>query len=120
MNRAKKNYSTTKKEAFAMIYAIKNFRHYLLGNSFTYFVDHQTLIYLVNKLIVIGQIAHWLLLLQEFNFKVMMTLKRSENLSPYSQDHIHFMEKNYINWDQGYLSTMSFTYQRKCYLYQTS
>ncbi len=54
MTRAKKNYSTTKKEAFSMIYAIKNFRHYLLGNSFTFFEDHQTLIYLVNKLIVIG------------------------------------------------------------------
>jgi hypothetical protein len=40
MNGAKKNYSTTKKEALAMIYAIKKFCHYLLGNNFTFFVDH--------------------------------------------------------------------------------
>jgi hypothetical protein len=37
---AKKNYSTTKKEALAMIYVIKKFCHYLLGNNFTFFVDH--------------------------------------------------------------------------------
>jgi len=35
-----KNYSTTKNEVFAMIYVIKFFCHYLLGNTFTFFVDH--------------------------------------------------------------------------------
>jgi hypothetical protein len=49
MTEVEKNYSTTKKEAFAMIYAIKKLYHYLLGNSFTFFVDHQTLIYLINR-----------------------------------------------------------------------
>jgi hypothetical protein len=46
------NYSSTNKEAFAMIYAIQKFRHYLLGNTFTFLVDHQTLIYLVYRPIV--------------------------------------------------------------------
>jgi hypothetical protein len=41
---AKKNYSTTEKETLAMIYAIKKNCHYMLGNSFTFFVDHQALI----------------------------------------------------------------------------
>jgi hypothetical protein len=54
---AKKNYSTTEKETLAMIYAIKFFCHYLLGNNFTFFVNHQALIYLVNKPIVTGKIA---------------------------------------------------------------
>jgi len=53
-----------------MIYVIKKFHHYLLGNNFTFFVDHQALIYLVNKPTIIGRITRWLLLLQEFNFKV--------------------------------------------------
>jgi hypothetical protein len=34
------------------------------------YVDHQTLLYLVNKPMVTSQIAIWLLLLQEFDFKV--------------------------------------------------
>ncbi len=40
MNNAKKNYTTTKKEALAMIYVVKKFRHYLLRNDFIFFVDH--------------------------------------------------------------------------------
>jgi hypothetical protein len=49
MNNVERNYSTTKKEALAMIYALKKFQDYLLGNSFTFFVNHQALLYLVNK-----------------------------------------------------------------------
>jgi hypothetical protein len=50
MNSAKKNYTTTEKEALAMIYAVKKFRHYLLGNNFTFFADHQALLNIMNKL----------------------------------------------------------------------
>jgi hypothetical protein len=70
MNNAEKNYTTTEKETLTMNYIVKKFKHFLLGNSFTFFVDHQVLLYLVNKLIVIGQIAKRLLLSQEFDFKV--------------------------------------------------
>ncbi len=41
MNNVEKNYTTTKKEALAMIYAMKKFMHYLLGNNFIFFMDHQ-------------------------------------------------------------------------------
>jgi hypothetical protein len=53
---ANKNYSTIKKEDLVMIYAIKKFHHYLLENNFTFFVDHQALIYLINKPIVTRRI----------------------------------------------------------------
>ncbi len=43
MNNAKKNYTTTEKEALVMIYVVKKFRHYLLRNSFIFFIDHQAL-----------------------------------------------------------------------------
>jgi len=59
----KKNYSTIRKEILIMIYVIKKLCHYMLGNSFTFFVDHQTLIYLINKPIVTRRIAQRLLLL---------------------------------------------------------
>jgi len=70
MIRAENNYLTIKKEAFVMIYAIKKSHHYILGNNFTLIVNHQALIYLVNKLTVIRQIMQWLLLLHEFHFKI--------------------------------------------------
>ncbi len=36
MNNVEKNYTTTEKEALAMIYVVKKFRHYLLGNNFIF------------------------------------------------------------------------------------
>jgi hypothetical protein len=45
----KRNYTTTKKKALAMVYALHKFWHYLLGNKFTFYVDHMALVYLVNK-----------------------------------------------------------------------
>jgi hypothetical protein len=41
-------------ESLAMIYVIKKNPHYLLGNNFTFFVNHKTLIYLINKPTTIG------------------------------------------------------------------
>jgi hypothetical protein len=46
-----------------MIYAMKKFQHYLLGNVFIFFVDHQTFLHLVNKPVIIGKIARWFVLL---------------------------------------------------------
>jgi hypothetical protein len=54
INSVEKIYTTTKNNNLAMIYGVKKFRHYLLGNSFNFFVDHWALLYLVNKLTVIG------------------------------------------------------------------
>jgi hypothetical protein len=74
MNSVERNCSTIEKEALAMIYAIRRFQHYLLGNSFTFFIDHQALLHLVNKPMVRSHIARWLLLLQEFNLKIVYKL----------------------------------------------
>ncbi len=49
LNRAKQNYSTTKREALAMVFALHKFKHYLLGNKFVFYVDHMAFVYLVNK-----------------------------------------------------------------------
>jgi hypothetical protein len=45
-----------------------------LGNNFMLFVDHQVLIYLINKPTIIGSIVWWLLFLQKFNFRVIYKL----------------------------------------------
>jgi hypothetical protein len=49
LNNVKKNYSTTKREALAMVFTLHKFKHYLLGNKFVFYVDHMNLVYLVNK-----------------------------------------------------------------------
>ena len=70
LSKAEKNYTTTEKEALAMVYAVNKFCHYLLGNRFIFYVDHLALQYLVNKPQVSGRLARWLLLFLEFDFKV--------------------------------------------------
>jgi hypothetical protein len=37
LNSTKKNYTTTHKEALAMVYALHKFKHYLLSNKFTFY-----------------------------------------------------------------------------------
>ena len=49
LNKAEQNYTTTEREGLAMIYSCWKFRHYLLAKKFKFFVDHQALLYLVNK-----------------------------------------------------------------------
>ncbi len=40
MKKVGKNYKTIEKKTLVMIYAMKKFRHYLLGKNFIFFVDH--------------------------------------------------------------------------------
>ena len=70
LSKAEKNYTTTEKEALAMVYAVNKFHHYLLSNKFIFYVDHLALQYLVNKPQVSGRLTRWLLLFLEFDFKV--------------------------------------------------
>ena len=62
LSSAKKNYTTTEREGLEMVYALQNFRHYLLGCHFKMFTDHSTLKYLINKTVLGGNICRWLLL----------------------------------------------------------
>ena len=68
-----KNYTVTKREALGMIFALEKFRHYLLGNKVVFHVDHQALLFLVNKPKLEGRLARWMLLLQEFDYTVVHT-----------------------------------------------
>ncbi len=42
----------------------------MLGNMFTFCMDHMALIYLVNKPQVFGRLAKWFLLFLEYDFKI--------------------------------------------------
>ena len=55
-----------------MVYALQKFRHYLLGVHFKMFVDHSTLKYLVNKLVLGCRIYRWILLFQEYDFEIIV------------------------------------------------
>nr|GEW43779.1 reverse transcriptase domain-containing protein [Tanacetum cinerariifolium] len=84
MTQAKTNYTTTEKEMLAAVYAFEKFRSYLIMNKSIVYTDHSALKYLFAKKDAKARWLRWILLLQEFDFKVIDT-KGAEN---YAADHL--------------------------------
>nr|GEV51339.1 reverse transcriptase domain-containing protein [Tanacetum cinerariifolium] len=91
MNQAETNYTTTEKEMLAVVYAFEKFRSYLIMNKSIVYTDHSALKYLFTKKDVKARLLRWILLLQEFDFKVIDT-KGAEN---YATDHLSRLESPY-------------------------
>ncbi|GJT21702.1 reverse transcriptase domain-containing protein [Tanacetum coccineum] len=81
---AESNYTTTEKEMLAVVYAFEKFWSYLIMNKSIVYTDHSALKYLFNKKDAKARLLRWVLLLQEFDFKVIDT-KGAEN---YAADHL--------------------------------
>jgi hypothetical protein len=60
-----------------MVYALHKFGHYLLSTPFTFYIDHVTLKYLSNRLVIQGRTCRWLFLFQELNFNIMLKSRRN-------------------------------------------
>ncbi|GJV21412.1 reverse transcriptase domain-containing protein [Tanacetum coccineum] len=93
MTEAESNYTTTEKEMLAVVYAFEKFRSYLIMNKSIVYTDHSALKYLFAKKYAKARLLRWVLLLQEFNFKVIDT-KGAEN---YAADHLSRLENPYEN-----------------------
>ena len=75
---AEKNYSVRyPKRCLAIIFALKQFRHYLLGRRFTLLTDHAPLQWLAGQKME-GLLARWALAMQEFDFAIVYR-KGTEN-----------------------------------------
>ncbi|GJW88950.1 reverse transcriptase domain-containing protein [Tanacetum coccineum] len=93
MNEAESHYTTTEKEMLAVVYAFEKFRSYLILNKSIVYTDHSALKYLFAKKDSKARLLRWVLLLQEFRFKVIDT-KGAENLAA---DHLSRLENPYEN-----------------------
>ena len=70
LSKSERNYCATDRELLAVVYFIKNFRHYLLGNEFTVRTDHQALKWLFSLKDPKDRVARWIETLSEFHFDV--------------------------------------------------
>nr|GEX08526.1 reverse transcriptase domain-containing protein [Tanacetum cinerariifolium] len=93
MTQAEANYTTTEKEMLAVVYAFEKFHSYLIMNKSIVYTDHSALKYLFSKKDAKARLLRWILLLQEFDFKVIDT-KGAEN---YTADHLLRLENPYEN-----------------------
>ncbi|GFW42339.1 transposon Tf2-9 polyprotein [Trichonephila clavipes] len=70
LNPAERNYSTTEREALAVVWALNKFRGYIDGASITVASDHQPLRWLMKLKSPTGRLARWALQLQSFNLNM--------------------------------------------------
>lgn len=67
---AEKNYTTHDKEMLAIIYALKTWRHYLLGSEFEVFTDHRSLTHFFDQKDLNKRQVRWTEVLSEYNVKI--------------------------------------------------
>ena len=69
-NAAERNYSTTEREALAVVFWLKKFEPYLYGRKFILHTDHRSLKWLMSISDSTGRLARWSLLLQQYDFEI--------------------------------------------------
>ena len=69
LTKSEKQYSVIQHECLALVYALKQFRHYLLGRLFTLVTDHAPLQWLLAQKME-GLLCRWSLALQEYDFQI--------------------------------------------------
>ena len=66
---SERNYGVTEKEALAVVWAVKQFRHYLLGTVFEIITDHNALRWLFTKQTnPSARVSRWIMSMLEYNF----------------------------------------------------
>ena len=70
LTQAERNYSTTEREALAVVWALKKFRGYVEETEVIVASDHQPLKWLLTLKSPTGRLARWALEIQSFNLKV--------------------------------------------------
>ncbi|GJY14433.1 reverse transcriptase domain-containing protein [Tanacetum coccineum] len=99
----------------AVVYAFEKFRSYLIMNKSIVYTDHSALKYLFAKKDAKARLLRWVLLLQEFDFKVIDT-KGAEN---YAADHLSRLENpnpvfaDFANYHAGNFIVKGMSTQQK-------
>ncbi|GFX77045.1 hypothetical protein TNCV_1072451 [Trichonephila clavipes] len=98
---AERNYSTTEREALAVVWALKEFRGYIEGTEITVASDHKPLKWLLNLKSPTGRPARWALEIQSFNLKVQYIPGKANVVAdmlflPVTQEEESFCEANNI------------------------
>ena len=67
---AEMNYSTIEKECLAIIYAVRHFRSYVIGNEFTLVTDHRPLVWMNSVKDPTSRLLRWRLKLAEYDYQI--------------------------------------------------
>jgi hypothetical protein len=67
---AEQRYHPRELELCALIHALKNWRHYLMGRRFQMITDHDSLKYLNTQPLLTGRLARWAELIQDYDMEI--------------------------------------------------
>lgn len=67
---AERNYTTTEKEALAIVWALAKFRTFVIGVKLVIVTDHRSLTFLKQCKLHHSRLARWILWLQQFQFEI--------------------------------------------------
>ena len=70
MTKPQRRYCTTRRELLAIVTFLQHFRHYLLGRQFLVRTDHSALRWVMSFREPVDQMARWLQILSQFDFKI--------------------------------------------------
>jgi len=79
LSAAQRNWTTTERECFAIVYGFQQYRHYLLGQKVTVITDHAALRWLLESKEPTGRLARWLQKLSEFEYVIQHRAGRIHN-----------------------------------------
>nr|GEV60095.1 reverse transcriptase domain-containing protein [Tanacetum cinerariifolium] len=112
MTEAESKYTTTKKETLAVVYAFEKFRSYLILNKSIVYMDHSALKYLFSKKDSKARLPRWVLLLQEFTFKVVDTKGALNLISSRGSQSTSWFD-DFTNYHAGNFIVKGMTSQQK-------
>jgi hypothetical protein len=69
-NATESRYSLYEGKCLAAMWVVAHFRCYLFGTQFTLIIDHQPFKWLMESDKLMGKLARWALILQEYDFQV--------------------------------------------------
>lgn len=70
LSKSEQNYSTTEREALAVVWALEKFRGYIEGSHVTLSTDHQPLRWLLSLKSPTGRLARWALQIQGYDLQI--------------------------------------------------
>ena len=70
LNEAQRNYCTTKRELYSIVYFVQYFKYYLLGRRFIIRTDHAPLLWLCNFKNPSGILARWINILGAYEYEI--------------------------------------------------
>jgi hypothetical protein len=70
MNEHERNYAVHEQELLAIVHALREWRHYLLGNRFTVITDHRSLQYIQTQDKLSARQTRWSEFLQQFDYEI--------------------------------------------------